>query len=413
MSQNESAPEANRGAQGDVYGSKKKKTKRGQNVAPARRKRKKLQLSPIHGRMLRRRGELVRLARARQDDDVDLDSWLRAACDVLVFSKHGCDHDTFFQLADKMGLAVDEDAAMAAIHATERIRSQKLYHSMRDDTVGHLLRLTTDERARLSIRTIAAFDETPEQASERIRTSASRRQARWRANMTPQERERQQALDRERRWAKGVTPRSLSLSQRRPWEKHIPQISRRTWYRRYGPSGTETSSGTKDRLWHKVDVDAQSILMCPSTAALCHPAVPQSYSVEGHTEDVPPPAMVQFVPASPGCSDPVIDLDVSPSPQAPPPADQAQASPLSVTGQSVSADWDVSDWVDRWNERSAILEYDAGCTRQDAEFRALDEIILSLQEHRRALLDEIINAVGWNRHDADYWMKFYSRKQAA
>ena len=58
-------------------------------IAPAKRKRKKSQLSPIHGRMLRRRAELVRLYRDRQehergrnaplgfrDDDVDLDDWL-------------------------------------------------------------------------------------------------------------------------------------------------------------------------------------------------------------------------------------------------------------------------------------------------------------------------------------------------
>ena len=186
--------------------------------------------------MLRRRAELVRLYRDRQerergrnaplgfrDDDVNLDDWLRAMCDVLVFSKHGCDHDTFFQLADKMGITIDVDDAMEAIHATERIRSRKLYYPMRDDTVGHLLRVTAEERARLSIRTIAAFDESEEQADERIKASATQRQARWRANMTPEaqqrERERRNAVDRECRWRKGVTPRFMSKSQTRPWDE--------------------------------------------------------------------------------------------------------------------------------------------------------------------------------------------------
>ena len=73
-------------------------------------------------------------------------------------------------LADKMGITIDVDDAMEAIHATERIRSHKLYYPNRSDTIGRLLRVTIDERTRLSIRTIAAFDESKEQADERIRT---------------------------------------------------------------------------------------------------------------------------------------------------------------------------------------------------------------------------------------------------
>ena len=90
--------------------------------------------------------------------------------------RHSCGSPT------RWASPVDVDDAMEAIHATERIRSHKLYHPMRDDTIGRLLRVTIDERTRLSIRTIAAFDESKEQADERIRTSATQRQARWRAN---------------------------------------------------------------------------------------------------------------------------------------------------------------------------------------------------------------------------------------
>jgi len=31
-------------------------------------------------------------------------------------------------------------------------------------------------------------------------------------------------------------------------------------------------------------------------------------------------------------------------------------------------------WLETWNERSAILEYDAGMTRHDAEQSAWDEV---------------------------------------
>ena len=31
-------------------------------------------------------------------------------------------------------------------------------------------------------------------------------------------------------------------------------------------------------------------------------------------------------------------------------------------------------WLETWNERSAILEYDAGMTRNDAEQAAWDEV---------------------------------------
>ena len=49
----------------------------------------------------------------------------------------------------------------------------------------------------------------------------------------------------------------------------------------------------------------------------------------------------------------------------------------------------VEDAVDRYHERAGFLEFDCGCTRQEAEFRALDEIIQALQWSR--------NAVWWER----------------
>lgn len=40
------------------------------------------------------------------------------------------------------------------------------------------------------------------------------------------------------------------------------------------------------------------------------------------------------------------------------------------------------EWVEEYGERAAILEYDGGLTRKDAETQALDEI----QERRKDLI---------------------------
>src|SRR3981081_2535656 len=94
------------------------------HVRPPVRRSKKA-FSPIHGRMARRRGELVRVYRDRTGDDVDLEEWYRAMADSLVFGKEGSDYDTFTRLAQKMGITVDEDAAMDAIHAADHISKSR------------------------------------------------------------------------------------------------------------------------------------------------------------------------------------------------------------------------------------------------------------------------------------------------
>lgn len=130
------APVCVRGARRfDGSSPRRPKTKKAETVAPRRTRRK---LPSLYGRMFRRRGELVRTALYRHQFGVVLDEeeWAQAICDVLVFSPHGCDIETFMRLADACGLDIDTAEAMEAIHAAERIRSRKLYMPMRADTVG-------------------------------------------------------------------------------------------------------------------------------------------------------------------------------------------------------------------------------------------------------------------------------------
>ena len=130
-------------------------------------------LPALQGRMLRRRSELVPLYRDQDDDAVVLNDWYRVMCDVLVLAEpeHGCDWETFTRLARRMGIAVDEGKAMKAIHAVDKIVQRKgpHYRPMRDHTVGRLLSVTVEQRARLSIQTIAACAENPEQAAKASR----------------------------------------------------------------------------------------------------------------------------------------------------------------------------------------------------------------------------------------------------
>ncbi|MGY3584458.1 hypothetical protein ACVIGB_006484 [Bradyrhizobium sp. USDA 4341] len=81
----------------------------------------------------------------------------------------------------------------------------------RADTLGKKLRLTHEERARLGITTIGAFDDsTRKRAMRREKRKADRRRA--------------------RRHAAGATPQAASTERAEPWK--AAGISRRTWYRR-------------------------------------------------------------------------------------------------------------------------------------------------------------------------------------
>ena len=380
--ENENAPVANRGASEDFFdGSKSKKKREGETVAPTK-SRNKQTLPPIYGRMFRRRGELVRLAQARQDVDVDLDHWLRAMCDVLVFSPHGCDHDTFMRLATKMCIAVDEDDAMTAIHETERIRKWKgkQYQPMKDETLGELLNVTVEEVVACQIRTMKPIDETEDQAAERRTMDTRTRKARHRQKISDEERQRRQAIDRERRWRKGVVrPRHESLMQLRPWEAE--GVSRRTWYRR---RGTDQPVSTNVSRWHGNAGDAQSSSCVYVSGEAVPPPANTITFVNGPSVPPTPPSPVPsepfiLTPASPQAppfeaSHEIVPPSIGIDPVATPtvPAVTA-ASALSVTVTTPDPET-VEDMVELWAERAAIMEYDGGFSRDEAEVRAWDDI---------------------------------------
>src|SRR5262245_56562982 len=84
-------------------------------------------LPPEYGRMGRRRGELVRLARYRWYLGLHLDVavWVRVLVDVLVFAKHGPSLSSLAGLAWQCGFAIPDDVALAAIRRTIRFKATK------------------------------------------------------------------------------------------------------------------------------------------------------------------------------------------------------------------------------------------------------------------------------------------------
>jgi hypothetical protein len=100
-------------------------------------------------------------------------------------------------------------------------------HRLTADKVGHLLRLTEDERQGLGITTIGSVEVSKAERAERRKEADRQRKER-------------------RRRSKGAKPRcdyeAESLSRNRPWE--MLGMSRAAWYRagKPLPSPRETSS---------------------------------------------------------------------------------------------------------------------------------------------------------------------------
>ena len=91
--------------------------------------------------------------------------------------------------------------------------------------------------------------------------------------------------------------------------------------------------------------------------------------------------------------------DVPPVPpvEAPDPATSFAMMPVLPASPEVqSFEACVEDWLVYYTERAAFLEHDGGCTRQEAEARALDEIKQLLQ---------------WSRN-VDFWTKFHTALNA-
>jgi hypothetical protein len=94
------------------------------------------------------------------------------------------------------------------------------------DTLGQLLRLTTEERSRLRIRTIGPIDST----------STERADARRKAGI-----DRKRALRRTAGIGPRAQPDGLSINAQQPWKAE--GICRRTWFRRRAKHQDVTTHG--------------------------------------------------------------------------------------------------------------------------------------------------------------------------
>jgi hypothetical protein len=226
-------------------------------------KRRARRLSPTRGRMLRRLGELHRVAKFCAKYDWPLASpegWARVLAEVCYYLPktqihplrgNGFDVLTFRRITPKH-VDISSETAGDALNALERIIKRKgsAYRPMTPATAGRLLNLTAEQRWACDVRTMEPIDETREERAAEVRERRLVRRANNRRRADEAEREKERARSRRSRAAKGAKPRAQSLSQTRPWEKD--GISRRTWERRRAAKvaasrGTEPRNSTQVR----------------------------------------------------------------------------------------------------------------------------------------------------------------------
>ena len=119
-----------------------------------------------------------------------------------------------------------------AIELIDRINLTPIYHRKPSaELLGFRQRVSNQERERLRLWTIAAYDMTAEELLEQHRAKRRNR-------------------DRQRQRKAGRLPRSAylakSLSSQKPWE--IAGISRRTWYRQRGTSMRPSNTPKRRRI---------------------------------------------------------------------------------------------------------------------------------------------------------------------
>jgi len=201
-------------------------------------------IGPIHGRMLRRRAELIRLAEHRRRVGVDVgeaEAWAMIFADTLAFCFGDLDCLTVKKLAADAGIHCHESFAMDAIcTVTRRMKAKGLsYQPFHPNAVARMLDVTAEERWACQIRTIGAVDETAEQTA--IRQAEDRR---------ARERER----GRRRRAAAGAVQRPVyeanSAARTAPWE--VLGMSRATWYRKGKPTAPEVAESCPAGLVRQV-----------------------------------------------------------------------------------------------------------------------------------------------------------------
>lgn len=188
----------------------------------------------VNGQMLRRRGELIRLARFRAENGLDLgdlSAWARVMADNLVFWRGGSNARTFHDLATRMRIVFPEDLMMKAIRrvAMQHKAKGKEYRPFYSDTAGEMLEVCVAEKIECDIRTMTAIDE--DEAYAAFKAEAKRKR----------ERERDQ---RRRASKEGYKTRAEyednSLSKTKPWKDL--GMSKATWYRKGKPSAPPFSA---------------------------------------------------------------------------------------------------------------------------------------------------------------------------
>jgi hypothetical protein len=204
-------------------------------------------LSPIRGFMLRRLGELCRLAAFRCDHGVplgDRSAWAFAIAEISLYLRNECDLLTFQWAAESCAVAFTEREALAAIHRVCKIAKQRggAYRPTSAATLGKKLNVTAEERWACDIRTMRAVDKSSSaEARAELRERDRERKRETRLHASEAERTKERERGQRRRAAKGARPHAQSLSQTHPWE--LDGISRAAWYRR---RGTKTSAPARE-----------------------------------------------------------------------------------------------------------------------------------------------------------------------
>jgi hypothetical protein len=189
-------------------------------------------LPAVYGLAARRRAELVRLALHRnvRGQTIEGEAMAMAMADALVFSLTGADYPAMLELARACRFRLEEADIMSAVRKVSAAAKTKgrAYRPFAPRAMARMLGVTLAEKKELELRTVAAIDETREEADDRRR-----------AERRAYERER----NKRRRIDRGATPHEESLSRTKPWA--AAGISRSTWYARKAQQSSDIPASGK------------------------------------------------------------------------------------------------------------------------------------------------------------------------
>lgn len=206
-------------------------------------------------------------------DRLDVSAWAHALADAMQYGRGPFDASRLTSRAHEAGVTLAESVAELAVERVLRLAAQrlarvgperlsdrlspeqqaeraaKLDRLVPGDVVGRTLAVTSDERTRLRLWTIAPCDMARDEY-DAARRETRRARARIRARLA---RARAGAVDRQ-------TYLSSSVEQLKPWLAE--GVSRRTWYRRRGVAERDMCRGTTAS--HQVKKDSAANGPVPS-----------------------------------------------------------------------------------------------------------------------------------------------------